>query len=87
MFLLLLNVSIGIGIVSHLKCLVFCSEGHNLRIIFIALVAAGVYLVMKASFLFLFLSTLFLGLSSKDLSKNRTSLVCLLMKVLEYPLL
>ena len=52
--------------------------------IFIALAAEGVYLVIKAS-LFIFKVLLF-GLSSKDLSQNLTVLISFLMTEVEYPL-
>ena len=49
--------------------------------IFIALAAEGVYLVIKAS-LFI-LESLFFGLSSKDLSQNLTVLISFLLKEVE----
>ena len=47
-FLLLRNVSKGGGIFLFTRCFNLVREGQYLRIIFIALVADGVYLVTKA---------------------------------------
>ena len=85
MFLLLLKVSIGDGIVLCLKPLVVCSEGQNFRITFIALAAEGVNLVTKANLFFLLVMVF--GLSVRCLLLNCTLLVYRLMKWVEYPLL
>jgi len=66
-FLLVLKDSIGEGNGLLLKQLSCCSKGQYLLIIFIPLDDDGVYLVTKE---ILFTNPLFLGFSSKDLSKK-----------------
>ena len=83
MFLLALYANIGLGGKVLLKYFNCSSEGQYFFIILIAQDAEGLYLVTKE---ILFIGLLFLGLSSIDLSRNLTLLVCRLMNSREYPL-
>ena len=66
-------MSVGGGRFICLKVLLFLNDGQNLLIIFMALAAEGVNLVMKANLLLFVLS---LGFNAKDLFLNRMLLVC-----------
>ena len=82
-FLFALYASIGHVGKELLKYFSRSNEGQYFLIILIALDAEGLYLVTKE---ILFIDLLFLGLSSNDLSRNLTLLVCRSMNLWEYPL-